>query len=119
VDLSDACQGEVRGRESAFEVRVYGGGRELRAESCGILGFCAVFAGMVDEFVDGGLGAVGVVATAFVSYYFLLEELCVWRTDSCIAPQASVRLRCSRPLWRVPGLRRVLVVLAMLAHRLA
>jgi hypothetical protein len=62
VDLSDAriCGG--RNGETAFEVGVYGRGGKLGGQGVGVLCLCAVFACVVDEFVDGGLGAMRVVA---------------------------------------------------------
>ena len=62
VNVGDAgvCFGGVR--EAALEVAVDRGRWELCGKSAGVLGFGTVAARVVNELVNGGLGAVSVIA---------------------------------------------------------
>ena len=74
VDFGDASVYFCGVGEAAFEVGVYGGGGQLGAEGAGVLHFCAVGAGVVDELVDCGLGFVRVVAVVFLVHSLFLRE---------------------------------------------
>jgi hypothetical protein len=62
VDLRDARVRKGGIGQAAFEVGVDGRRGELGCEGGRVLGLGGVFARVVDELVDGGLGAVRVVA---------------------------------------------------------
>ena len=62
VDLGDAGVHLAGGRETALEVRVQRGSGKLGSERTCVLETCAMAAGVVDEFINGSLAAVGIVA---------------------------------------------------------
>jgi hypothetical protein len=78
VDLGDARERLGGVGKAAFEVGVDWGGGELCGEGAGVLGFCAVGAGVVDEFVYCGLGFVRVVAIQYLVSNMFILLLLMW-----------------------------------------
>jgi hypothetical protein len=62
VNLGNTCVCKGWVRDAAFEVRVDRRRGKLSGEGVGVLCLGAVFARVVDELVNGGLRAVGIVA---------------------------------------------------------